>query len=47
MFSDLRDSVMELRERVQALQKAVDEYNEQKQKLQGSLEDIMQNLSMK
>jgi hypothetical protein len=47
MFGDLRDSVMELRERVQALQKAVDEYNEQKQQLQGSLEGIMQDLSIK
>jgi len=47
MVGDLRDSVLELRERVQALEKEVDEYNEQKQKLQGSLEDMVKNLSMK
>uniref|UniRef100_K3YE75 Uncharacterized protein n=1 Tax=Setaria italica TaxID=4555 RepID=K3YE75_SETIT len=47
MVGDLRDSVLELRERVQALKKEVDEYNEQKQELQGSLEDMVKNLSMK
>lgn len=47
MVRDLRDSVLELRERVQALKEEVDGYNEQKQELHGSLEDMVKNLSMK
>jgi hypothetical protein len=43
----LQDGLLELRERVHALKKEADSYNEQKQELQGSLEDIMKNLSMK
>ncbi|CAO2209717.1 unnamed protein product [Urochloa humidicola] len=47
MFGDLRDSVLELRETVQALKKVVDGYDEQKQELQGSLQDLLKNLSIK
>jgi hypothetical protein len=47
MFGTLQDGLLELRERVHALKKEADSYNEQKQELQGSLEDIMKNLSMK
>jgi tetrahydromethanopterin S-methyltransferase subunit B len=32
---------------VQALTKEVDEYNEKKQELEGSLEDMMNNLRLK
>jgi hypothetical protein len=47
MFGDLRDSVLELRERVQALEKEVAEYNEQKQEVQDSLVDIVKNMTIK
>jgi hypothetical protein len=46
LFGDLRDHVLELRARVQALEEEVAEYNGKKQELQDTLADLVNNLSV-